>query len=114
MVALHDGHYVICSVLERPASRRLGMDAVNQAIIHACKPAAWFSYDRTLQVAKDMATLVKEGINSFKFFMAYKGALQVSDTELIKAMQHCKTLGALPMVQSAPSQGPLLINAHTF
>lgn len=51
-----------------------------------------------LQIIRDMAALVKRGINSFKFFMAYKGALQVSDTELIGGFQRCKELGAIPMV----------------
>ena len=32
-----------------------------------------------LQVEADMAALTGEGINSFKFFMAYKGAFQVKN-----------------------------------
>ena len=54
-----------------------------------------------LQAAKDMADLAAKGINSFKFFMAYKGALQVTDEELIGGFERCKELGALPMVGSA-------------
>lgn len=30
-----------------------------------------------------MGVLAKKGINSFKFFMAYKGALQVTNEELM-------------------------------
>ena len=45
-----------------------------------------------------MANIVKKGINSFKFFMAYKGALMVGDELLLDAMQRCKALGALAMV----------------
>lgn len=52
------------------------------------------------QVSRDMGTLVAEGINSFKFFMAYKGALQVSDDELVRGFQRCRDLGALPMVHA--------------
>jgi dihydropyrimidinase len=52
-------------------------------------------------VAKDMEWLVKEkGINSFKFFMAYKGALMVTDEELIQGFKKCKELGALPQVHA--------------
>ena len=54
-----------------------------------------------LQAAKDMADLAAKGINAFKFFMAYKGALQVTDEELIGGFERCKELGALPMVGSA-------------
>ncbi|GLI68276.1 hypothetical protein VaNZ11_012634 [Volvox africanus] len=52
------------------------------------------------QVSKDMAELVLEGINSFKFFMAYKDVLQVTDSELVEGLQRCKDLGALPMVHA--------------
>lgn len=46
-----------------------------------------------------MGKLAAEGVNSFKFFMAYKGTLQVSDEELIGGFERCKELGALPMVR---------------
>eukprot|EP00798_Chlamydomonas_sp_ICE-L_P016372 gene16372-22574_t len=49
---------------------------------------------------KDMGTLAEKGINSFKFFMAYKGALMVSDEELIKGFSRCKELGAVPQVHA--------------
>nr|XP_024364644.1 dihydropyrimidinase-like isoform X4 [Physcomitrium patens] len=52
-------------------------------------------------VAKDMDWLVKEkGINSFKFFMAYKGSLMVSDEEIIQGFKKCKELGAVPQVHA--------------
>ncbi|KAG1677362.1 hypothetical protein FOA52_010741 [Chlamydomonas sp. UWO 241] len=47
-----------------------------------------------------MGRLVAAGVNSFKFFMAYKGALMVNDAELIAGFQRCKELGALPMVHA--------------
>eukprot|EP00040_Diaphanoeca_grandis_P014110 m.71396 g.71396 ORF g.71396 m.71396 type:complete len:514 (-) comp24346_c0_seq1:229-1770(-) len=53
------------------------------------------------QVPKDMAELTdKFGINSYKFFMAYKGALMVSDEELAAGMTQCKAIGAIPMVHA--------------
>lgn len=42
-----------------------------------------------------MAELVSRGINSFKFFMAYKGALMVTDEELLQGFKACRRLGAL-------------------
>ena len=45
-----------------------------------------------------MQEVVDKGINSFKFFMAYKGALMVGDELLLDGMQRCKELGALAMV----------------
>jgi dihydropyrimidinase len=53
----------------------------------------------------DMALLLSKGVNSFKFFMAYKGALQVNDEELIEGFQRCKEVGALPMVHCENGEG---------
>jgi dihydropyrimidinase len=46
-----------------------------------------------------MAMLVKEGINSFKFFLAYKGPMAVTDEQLIYGLRRSRELGALPMVR---------------
>ena len=52
----------------------------------------WFG-DNT---AKEMEHCVrKEGITSFKTFMAYRGAIGVDDTEMIKVMETAKNLNAL-------------------
>ncbi|KAL4567726.1 hypothetical protein LXL04_023318 [Taraxacum kok-saghyz] len=40
------------------------------------------------------------GINSFKFFMAYKGSLMISDELLLEGLKKCKSLGALAMVHA--------------
>jgi dihydropyrimidinase len=48
-----------------------------------------------------MATVVDTcGINSFKHFMAYKGALMVNDDELYHSFSRCAQLGAMPMVHA--------------
>jgi dihydropyrimidinase len=48
------------------------------------------------QTAKEMEHCVREeGITSFKTFMAYRGAIGVDDTEMIKVMETAKTLNAL-------------------
>jgi dihydropyrimidinase len=47
----------------------------------------------TEHTEKDMEYLVKEkGINSFKMFMAYKGALMIDDESIMKIFQICKRL----------------------
>ncbi|MEN9894492.1 MAG: dihydropyrimidinase [Pseudomonadota bacterium] len=53
------------------------------------------------QVFNEMKTIVQDkGINSFKHFMAYKGALMVDDDEMFSSFQRCAELGALPMVHA--------------
>ncbi|KAF6175273.1 hypothetical protein GIB67_000594 [Kingdonia uniflora] len=52
-------------------------------------------------VSRDMEILVKEkGINSFKFFLAYKGSFMINDELLLEGFKKCKTLGAVPMVHA--------------
>ncbi|PKI57778.1 hypothetical protein CRG98_021845 [Punica granatum] len=52
-------------------------------------------------VSKEMEIMVNEkGINSFKFFMAYKGALMINDVLLLEGLKKCKSLGALAMVHA--------------
>ncbi|KAK4607446.1 hypothetical protein RGQ29_001333 [Quercus rubra] len=52
-------------------------------------------------VSKEMEIMVKEkGINSFKFFMAYKGAVMINDEILLEGLKKCKSLGALAMVHA--------------
>jgi hypothetical protein len=50
-----------------------------------------------------MAELVKEGVTSFKFFLAYKGVFQVSDDQFLHALAKAKELGALAMVRPGSS-----------
>lgn len=53
------------------------------------------------QTFDEMEAVVKTyGINSFKHFMAYKGALMVNDDELYGSFSRCAALGALPMVHA--------------
>lgn len=48
----------------------------------------------------EMARVVERGINTFKHFMAYKGALMVNDDEMFASFQRCAALGALPLVHA--------------
>ncbi|MBL3702294.1 dihydropyrimidinase [Sulfitobacter sp. BDSS02] len=53
------------------------------------------------QVFNEMETVVKErGINTFKHFMAYKGALMVQDDEMYASFQRLSELGAIAMVHA--------------
>ncbi|TYC65706.1 dihydropyrimidinase [Stappia sp. BW2] len=53
------------------------------------------------QVFNDMQTVVQQkGINTFKHFMAYKGALMVNDDEMFASFSRCAELGALPLVHA--------------
>lgn len=51
-------------------------------------------------IFNEMKDAVDMGVNSFKHFMAYKGALMVEDDELFASFSRCKELGALPMVHA--------------
>ncbi len=48
----------------------------------------------------EMEELVKEGVTSFKHFLAYKGALMLEDEKLVKSFRKCKELGALASVHA--------------
>jgi len=52
-------------------------------------------------VHRDMGTLVNEhGVNSFKHFMAYKGAMMADDEVLVNSFARALELGALPTVHA--------------
>ena len=52
-------------------------------------------------VHKDMATLVREhGVNSFKHFMAYKGAIMADDEILVNSFSRAVELGAIATVHA--------------
>jgi dihydropyrimidinase len=52
-------------------------------------------------VAADMETLVREhGVNSFKHFMAYKGAIMADDETLVNSFSKALSLGALCTVHA--------------
>jgi dihydropyrimidinase len=52
------------------------------------------------QVFNEMPEVVNRGINTFKHFMAYKGALMVDDDELFASFQRCAEIGAMPLVHA--------------
>ena len=71
----------------------------------AGKAAGDFSFHMAItwwgeKVWKDMEEVVKRGVNTFKHFMAYKGALMVNDEEMFASFQRCAELGAMPLVHA--------------
>lgn len=45
--------------------------------------------------AKSMKNMVDDGVSSFKMYMAYKGTLQVNDTEIYEGLKRSKEVGAI-------------------
>ncbi len=53
------------------------------------------------RIFNEMADVVNNrGVNTFKHFMAYKGALMVEDDEMFASFKRCAELGALPLVHA--------------
>ena len=52
------------------------------------------------RIFNEMAEVVARGVNTFKHFMAYKGALMVNDDEMFASFSRCAALGALPLVHA--------------
>ena len=52
------------------------------------------------QVAADVPKLIKEGITSFKCFLAYKGAFMVDDAQFLEVLHAAKAHGALVSIHA--------------
>ncbi len=53
------------------------------------------------RIFTEMEAVVRDrGINTFKHFMAYKGALMIEDDEMYASFKRCAELGALPLVHA--------------
>ncbi|MEP0324241.1 dihydropyrimidinase [Bauldia litoralis] len=89
------------------------LPGINESLIDALqawhqkagKAASDYSFHMAIswwgeQVWKEMEEVVKRGINTFKHFMAYKGALMVNDDELYQSFLRCAELGAMPLVHA--------------
>ena len=64
-----------------------------------------FSYHMAItgwneSIFDEMEQVVKRGVNTFKHFMAYKGALMIEDDEMFASFSRCAALGALPLVHA--------------
>ena len=89
-----------------PAPGQSLLDALNMWHNKTSRATADYSFHMAItwwgeQVFNEMATIVNDkGINSFKHFMAYKGALMVDDDEMFSSFQRVGELGALAMVHA--------------
>jgi dihydropyrimidinase len=82
------------------------LEAFNTWMGWAKKAAADYSFHVAVtwwsdKVRLDMGVLTAQhGVNSFKHFMAYKGAIMVSDEQLLQSFRRCQELGALATVHA--------------
>ena len=89
-----------------PNPQQQVMEAWNQWREWAEKSVADYSFHVAItwwddSVHADMGTLVREhGVNSFKHFMAYKGAIMADDEILVNSFSRALELGAIPTVHA--------------
>ena len=89
-----------------PSPQQSLLEAYDQWREWAAKAAGDYSFHVAITwwdetVSKEMGVLCKErGVNSFKHFMAYKGAIMCDDEVLIESFSRSKELGALSTVHA--------------
>jgi dihydropyrimidinase len=89
-----------------PAPQVSLLEAYRQWMGWAEKAAADYSFHVAVtwwsdQVREEMGELTtRHGVNSFKHFMAYKGAIMVSDEQMLQSFRRCQELGALATVHA--------------
>ncbi len=89
-----------------PAPQQNIMEAYQQWREWSQKAVADYSFHVAITwwdetVHADMKTLVeKYGVNSFKHFMAYKGAIMATDETLVNSFNRALELGAMPTVHA--------------
>lgn len=74
----------------KKADEKINCDYALHCIIHK-----W-----NKDVKNEMAELVKLGVQSFKVFLAYKGALMMDESNLIEILDRSKELGAITLVHA--------------
>jgi dihydropyrimidinase len=94
------------------------LDAVKDWNAKAAKAAGDYSYHLAVTnwsdtSAADMGAIVNQvGVNTFKHFMAYKGALMVDDDTLFKSFRRCAELGATALVHA--ENGDVVMQLQNF
>ena len=89
-----------------PAPQVSLLEAYEQWMGWAKKSAADYSFHVAVtwwsdKVREEMGVLTaRHGVNSFKHFMAYKGAIMVSDEQMLQSFRRCQELGALATVHA--------------
>lgn len=88
-----------------PAPEQSLLEAFDLWTEKSKKACTDFSYHMAVtwwseQVFDEMAEVVKRGVNTFKHFMAYKGALMIEDDEMFSSFERCAAIGAMPLVHA--------------
>ncbi|MEX2518867.1 MAG: dihydropyrimidinase [Paracoccaceae bacterium] len=88
-----------------PAPEQSLLDAIQMWSNKSGKASCDYSYHMAItwwgeRVFNEMPEVTKRGINTFKHFMAYKGALMVNDDEMFASFKRCAEIGALPLVHA--------------
>ena len=95
---------IIDFVIPDPAQRP--MEAWRDWMQRAAKTPSDYSFHVAItnwneKIEEDMGVLAREnGVNSFKHFMAYKGAIMLDDEKLLASFARCQELGALCTVHA--------------
>ena len=89
-----------------PSPEQSLLEAYDTWMANAEKAPADYSFHVAItwwsdQVREEMGTLTRErGVNSFKHFMAYKGAIMLDDEALLNSFERCQELGAMATVHA--------------
>ena len=89
-----------------PSPQASLLEAYDQWRGWAEKAAADYSFHVAVtwwsdRVRDEMGVLARErGVNSFKHFMAYKGAIMVTDEDMLQSFARCRELGAIATVHA--------------
>ena len=91
-----------CLPVARPVAARGAADVGQQDRRRPAPtiPSTWRSPGGASRCSTRWPRSSTRGINTFKHFMAYKGALMVNDDEMYASFQRCAELGALPLVHA--------------
>ncbi|MGH6760693.1 MAG: dihydropyrimidinase [Phyllobacterium sp.] len=81
------------------------LDALQEWFQKAGKARTDYSFHMAItgwnkKIFDEMPKVVEQGINTFKHFMAYKGALMVNDDEMFASFLRCAEIGAMPLVHA--------------
>ena len=89
-----------------PSPEQSLLEAYDTWMSNAEKAPADYSFHVAItwwsdQVKEEMGVLTRErGVNSFKHFMAYKGAIMLDDEVLLNSFDRCQELGAMATVHA--------------
>jgi dihydropyrimidinase len=75
---------------------RLWQEKARKGVIDYGLHLAITSWDKSTE--DELPSLIKEGVTSFKVFMAYKGSLQLKDSQIFQILKILKREGALLMI----------------